>query len=48
MACGSPRSARAISCKGTDLNPGPESMPSAGANHGGRLSTGTGPNGEAR
>ena len=37
MVCGSPRSARAISGRGTVLNPGPESMPSAGANHGGKL-----------
>ena len=37
MVCGSPRSARAISGRGTGLNPGPESMPSAGANHGGKI-----------
>ena len=43
MVYGSPGSARAISGRGTGQNPGPESMPSAGANHGGRLSTGTGP-----
>ena len=43
MVFGIPGSARAISGIGTGLNPGPELMPSAGANHGGRLSTGTGP-----
>ena len=37
MVCGSPGSARAISSRGTGLNPGPKSMPSAGANHGGKL-----------
>ena len=37
MVCGSLGSARAISGRGTGLNPGPESMPSAHANHGGRL-----------
>ena len=37
MVCGSPGSAHAISGRGTSLNPGPESMPSAGANHGGKL-----------
>ena len=42
VACGSLGSARAISGRGTDLTPGPESLPSAGANHGGRLSTGVG------
>ena len=36
MVCGSPESARAISGKGMGLNPGPESMPSAGANHDGK------------
>ena len=41
MACGSPECARAISGRGTSLTPGPESLPSTGANHGGRLSTGT-------
>ena len=41
MACYSPGSALAISYRGTGLTPGPESLPSAGANHGGRLSTGT-------
>ena len=40
---GSPESACAISGRGPGLTPGPGSMPSAGANHGGRLSTGTGP-----
>ena len=43
MDCGSPGSAHAISDRGTGLNLGPESMPSTGANHGGRLSIGTGP-----
>ena len=33
---GSPGCARAISSRGTSLNPGPESMPSVRANHGGR------------
>ena len=37
VVCGSPGSARAISGRGTGQNPGPESMPSAGVNHGGRL-----------
>ena len=41
MACGSPGCARAISGKGTGLSPGPESLPSVGANHGGRLATET-------
>ena len=43
MACGSPGCARSISGRGTGLTPGPESLPLAGANHGGRLSIGTGP-----
>ena len=43
MVCSSSGSARAISGRGTGLNPRPESMPSAGVNHDGRLSTGTGP-----
>ena len=34
---GSPGSACAIAGKGTGLNPGPESMPTASANHGGKL-----------
>ena len=42
VACGSLGSARAISGRGTGLNPGPESMPSKGANHGERLATATG------
>ena len=42
MVCGSLGSARTIYGRGTGLIPGPESMPSAGANHGGRLSTGIG------
>ena len=33
VACGSPGNALAISGRGTGLTPGPESMPSAGANH---------------
>ena len=37
VVCGSPGSARAISGRGTGLNPRPESMPSAAANHGGKL-----------
>ena len=37
MVYGSLGSTRAISGWGTGLNPGLESMPSAGANHGGRL-----------
>ena len=37
MVCGSPGSAHAIFGRGTGLNPGPESMPSAGVNHGGSL-----------
>ena len=37
MVCGSPGSACAISGRGTGLNLGLKSMPSAGANHGGRL-----------
>ena len=39
MVCGIPGSARAIFDRGTGLNPGLELMPSAGANHDGRLST---------
>ena len=37
VVCGSPESARAIFGKDTGLNLGPESMPSAGANHDGKL-----------
>ena len=37
MARGSPGSARAISGWGAGLTPGPESMPSASANHNWRL-----------
>ena len=37
MACGSLGSARVISGRGTSLTLGPESMPSAGANHGRKL-----------
>ena len=37
MACGRPGSARAISGRDTGLTPGPESMPSVGVNHGGKL-----------
>ena len=40
VVCGSLRSTRAISGRGMSLNPRPESMPSAGVNHGGRLATG--------
>ena len=37
VAYGSLKSARAISGRGTGLTPGPESMPSGGANHGEKL-----------
>ena len=37
MDSGSPGCARAISGRGTGLTPGPGSMPSTGANHGGSL-----------
>ena len=37
MVFGSPGGARSISGRGTGLNPGPELMPSVGANHGGNL-----------
>ena len=40
VVCGSLGSARAISGRGTGLNPRPESMPSEGENHGGRLRRG--------
>ena len=42
MVCGSLGSARAIFGSGTGLNPGPESMPSALPNHGGRLACAAG------
>ena len=41
MAYGSLGSARAISGKGTGLTPRPGSMPSVGANHGGKLGCAT-------
>ena len=42
MACGRPRSARAISGRDTGLTPGPESMPSVGVNHGRKLRSAAG------
>ena len=42
VVCGSPGSARAISGRGTGLNPGPKSMPTACTNHGWRLGCTTG------
>ena len=42
VVCCSPGSARAISGRGTGLNPRPESMPSTRANHGGRLACAAG------